>query len=65
MVNEQDLHEYDDDDNPDSEGLHNVTKYVEAISGANFAVSFRVQPQYSWTHAGMAYYVSVDGGTHR
>ena len=50
-INDNDLHEYDDEDA--DAGNHNTdTKYVEAVSGANFTVELWVKPHFRYkTHA--------------
>lgn len=44
LVNDVALQEYNDDDD-DSVSAHTVVKYIEAVSGAEFAVRYRLDPK--------------------
>lgn len=52
------LHEYVDQDEEGSAGT--VTRYIEAVSGAEFAVQYRFSPDFEVKHA-LGIHVHVDG----
>ncbi|KAK5465123.1 hypothetical protein LTS15_001686 [Exophiala xenobiotica] len=56
--------EYDDDDEEEvTDNDRTVTKYVEAVAGAHFAVKFLLQPSYHFTQGedSVTAYVDIDG----
>lgn len=58
-VEKRNLEEFDD---PEAEGddAHS-TRYVEAVSGANFAVEFRTDRTFAWRHYDLSQRVYLDG----
>lgn len=57
-VNGQDLHEYDDE--ADADGAE-YTRYVEAVPGANFAIQFRPDRRFQYSHNTLELKVYLDG----
>ena len=55
------LKEYEDDDEAGNDDGKTVAKYVEAASGAPFAVRVRVPRKYKMTSNALAFYISADG----
>lgn len=53
-----DMHEYDDE--ADSEQAE-YTRYVEAVSGANFAVELRTDKRFKWQHVDLRVRIYLDG----
>ncbi|KAK5217890.1 hypothetical protein LTR99_003284 [Exophiala xenobiotica] len=56
--------EYDDDEEEEvTDNDETVTKYVEAVAGAHFAVKFLLQPSYHFTRGedSVTAYVEIDG----
>ena len=56
-----DLKEYEDDDEAGNQDDKTVSKYVEAVSGAAFAVKVQVPREYKMTSNALAFYISADG----
>ncbi|THX60033.1 hypothetical protein D6D06_01596 [Aureobasidium pullulans] len=59
VVDGEDLHEYQDTDMEDEENT--VTKYVEAVTGANFAIKACVSQQFKYEGDCLNIRVAVDG----
>ena len=59
LSNKSALAEYDDDDAQLS--AHKVTKYVEAIPGATFALELNVMPSYPFVEDYLSWQIEVDG----
>jgi hypothetical protein len=55
------LEEYEDEDTEQANTTTLLTKYVEAISGANFSLKFTVQPGWTMKADYIAWYVYLDG----
>lgn len=59
VVDGEDLHEYQDTDMEDEENT--VTKYVEAVTGANFAIKIMVPKKFGFEGTCLSFHVLVDG----
>ncbi|KEQ87734.1 hypothetical protein M438DRAFT_342867 [Aureobasidium pullulans EXF-150] len=59
VVDGEDLHEYQDTDMEDEENT--VTKYVEAVTGANFAIKFKGSRELEYKGEYLSLEVLVDG----
>lgn len=59
FVNGQACVEYNDDD--EVAAARNVTKYIEAESGANFEFRIRIKPEFAYQDHDLKFYVLVDG----
>jgi hypothetical protein len=59
VVNGEDLHEYQDTDMEDEENT--VTKYVEAVTGANFAIKITMPKGFAFGGDCLSFRVKVDG----
>jgi hypothetical protein len=54
--------EYDVPENENGRTLPNeVTKYIEAKSGANFSVEFKIKPLYNFNSDLLAWFIKMDG----
>ena len=62
-----DLKEYEDEDESSYEDPKTVSKYIEAVSGAKFAVKVRVPKTYKMKGNAVSFHISADGvrGDHR
>ncbi|KAI1629870.1 hypothetical protein EDD37DRAFT_73633 [Exophiala viscosa] len=62
IVNGVPAAEYDDDEEPVTNGPTLITKYVEAVSDALFAFKVKISPTYKFTNEdGLAVYAYIDG----
>ncbi|KAL2032885.1 hypothetical protein VTO58DRAFT_106057 [Aureobasidium pullulans] len=59
VVDGEDLHEYQDADMEDEENT--VTKYVEAVTGANFTIKIMVPKKFGFEGTCLSFHVLVDG----
>jgi hypothetical protein len=55
------LDEYEDEDTEQAHTTTSLTKYVEAISGANFSLKLTIQPGWTMKADYIAWYLDLDG----
>jgi len=60
LVNGSAAQEYDGDDD-ESNGPNTVTKYIEALSGAEFEVHYEAKPSFRFPCQHLEFNISIDG----
>jgi len=55
------LEEYEDEDTEQPNTTTSLTKYIEAVSGANFSLKLTVQPGWTMQADFIAWYIDLDG----
>jgi hypothetical protein len=55
------LEEYEDEDTEQANTTTSLTKYIEAVSGANFSLKLTVQPGWTMQADFIAWYIDLDG----
>ncbi|KAG9525875.1 hypothetical protein KCU93_g5713, partial [Aureobasidium melanogenum] len=63
VVDGKDLHEYQDADMEDDEGT--ITKYIEAVDNANFAIKIKVSKDVEFKGDFLSFGISLDGSSVR
>lgn len=61
LVNGVAVEEYEDDDDSQVSTAHQTTKYVEAVSGANFTLRLTIQPGCKIESNHLAWFLYLDG----
>lgn len=62
LVNGMAAQEHDDDDDDEgSNGRYTITKYIEAVSGVQFAVQFELKPSFFFRAELFVFQIYIDG----